>query len=60
RLKKHQRISLEKLLDDFANACTKSVHLEALWSYQPDHRHVTTETRKKRRPLEDTWIELLS
>ncbi|MBK1835733.1 transposase, partial [Roseibacillus ishigakijimensis] len=31
RLKKHQRISLEKLLDDFANACTKSVHLEALW-----------------------------
>lgn len=60
QLKGKKRISLEKLFDDFAEAFTKCTQLEAIWNYQPDHRHVTTESRTDRRPLEDTWIKLLS
>ena len=60
QLKGKKRVSLEKLFDDFAEAFTKFTQLEALWNYQPDHRHVITESRTDRRPLEDTWIKLLS
>jgi len=60
KLQVKKRLSLEKLFDNFAAAFTKHTNLEAIWSYEPDHRHVTAESRKDRRPLEDTWIKLLS
>lgn len=60
KLRGKQRVSLEKLFDNFAAAFLKCSNLEDIWSYEPDHRHVAAESRKDRRPLEDTWIKLLS
>jgi IS4 transposase len=56
----NKRISLEKLFDSFSSHLTKCRKLEDLWTHLPDPRHITMETRKDRRPLEDTWIKLLS
>ena len=55
-----KRISLEKLFDSFSSHLSKCRKLEDLWTHLPDPRHITMETRKDRRPLEDTWIKLLS
>lgn len=55
-----KRMSLEKLFDDFSAHLSKCRTLEDLWTNLPDPRHITMESRKDRRPLEDTWIKLLS
>jgi len=60
QLRGKKRVSLEKLFDDFAECFTKQTCLEDIWIYEPDHRHISTESRTDRRPLEDTWIRLLS
>lgn len=59
-LKKSQRMSYENLFDNFSDWIIKSKNLMELWSFEPDPRHVVMEPRKDRRPLEDTWITLLS
>lgn len=55
-----KRISYEKLFDNFSDWIIGSRNLIELWSFDPDFRHITMETRNDRRPLEDTWIKLLS
>lgn len=60
KLTSKKRLSLEKLFDYFSAHLSKCRSLNELWSDLPDPRHVTMESRKDRRPLEDTWIKLLS
>ena len=56
----NRRISYEKLFDNFSEWIMKSKSLGELWDFDPDPRHVVMESRKDRRPLEDTWVALLS
>jgi len=55
-----KQISLEKLFDCFSDAFSKCRVLTDLWNDLPDPRHISAESRKDRRPLEETWIKLLS
>ena len=59
-LKKGQCVSYENLFDNFSEWIMRSKNLRDLWSFAPDPRHVAMEPRKDRRPLEDTWMTLLS
>ena len=57
---KVKSMSYEKLFDCFSEWIIECKNLDEIWKFAPDPRHVTTESRKDRRPLEDTWIALLS
>jgi hypothetical protein len=57
---KVKSMSYEKLFDCFSEWIVECKKLDEIWKFDPDPRHVTTESRKDRRPLEDTWIALLS
>ena len=57
---KVKRVSYEKLFDHFSEWITECQTFAEIWSFDPDPRHITMESRKDRRPLEDTWIKLLS
>jgi len=55
-----KRISLEKLFDDWSSMILKCRRMEEIWNYQPDIRHLEMDAHRDRKPLEDTWITLLS
>ena len=55
-----ERISLEKLFDDWSAAIIKCHTMEELWNYDPDIRHLKMDAHRGRIPLENTWISLLS
>jgi len=55
-----ERISLEKLFDDWSAAILKCHMMKELWNYDPDIRHLKMDAHPGRIPLENTWISLLS
>jgi len=57
---KSKRISYEKVFDHFSEWITECRCFAEIWSFDPDPRHITMESRRDRHPLEDTWIQLLS
>ena len=55
-----ERISLEKLFDDWSAMILKCRKMSEMWDYQPEFRHLKMDVHNDREPLEDTWIKLLS
>ncbi len=54
-----ERMSLERLFDDWSAMILKCQEMSEIWNYQPDIRHLAVDIHKDRTPFEDTWIKPL-